>query len=159
MTRVKFCKNEVVRQRLQVRPMLPIITMLLVLLMLQAGGHLFAQDARSNRVGFMLNNVPDTLPPVIRILSPELNGSMNIQSGKNRVQLIGEVKDDRMIRFVAVNSIKKAIGKDGRFTADIDLYPGKNEVRLVAADGENNLEEQFLLIEYLPPVANHKKAQ
>ncbi len=62
-----------------------IIKLLIILLMSSATVTIYSQEARSNKVAFNLNNLPDSIPPTIKILSPDLKGDMSYQS---KVELI-----------------------------------------------------------------------
>lgn len=127
-----------------------IVKLALLLLLSWASVSIYSQEAKSNRVEFMLYNLTDSLPPVIKILKPDLMDDMSLQTNKEEVYFIGEVKDESHIKFVAINSEKITIDESGVFTSRIALYPGKNEIRLVASDLYNNLREKFIIIEYSP---------
>lgn len=96
----------------------------------------------------MLYNLTDSLPPAIKILEPDLKDELSYRTNVEVIRLTGEVKDDSHIKFVAINSVKMTMDESGLFTTRIELYPGKNEIRLVASDLYNNLEEIFIIIEY-----------
>ncbi len=121
-----------------------------IILAVATSASTYSQEVRSNRVGFMLRYLPDSLPPTIAILSPDLNGGTTCQVNTEEIHLIGEVRDNDSVRFIAVNSDKRAVSDTGAFTSIIKLFPGKNEVRLVASDMKNNLQELYIFIDYDP---------
>jgi hypothetical protein len=77
---------------------------------------------------------------------------MIYQTDMNVLDLIGEVKDESGVKFISVNSDIRSVNEAGIFSTSIQLYPGDNRVRLVAADNKDNLLEQYLTIKYTPPV-------
>ena len=124
---------------------------ILILLMTCMGTYAFSQETRSSRIGFLLDNVPDSIAPVIRINSPILGEDLMYQTNRRVIELVGEVSDNETIRYFAINSVKWAFDENGRFRASLDLQPGVNELRLVAADVKNNLQEKFIQVMYNPP--------
>jgi hypothetical protein len=112
----------------------------------------YCQDIESNTARILINNLPDTIPPSIKFITPSISGDMIFQTDINILDLIGEVKDKSGVKFVSVNSDIRSVNEAGIFSSSIQLYPGDNMVRLVAADNEDNLLEQFLTIKYTPPV-------
>ncbi len=131
-----------------------IIKFILIINLLWGCTSIFSQETRSNKVEFALNNLPDAVPPTIKILSPVLLEDLNHQTIAGEINLVGEVKDESPIKFVAVSADKKEINSSGIFSASVELYPGENHIRMVAADAYNNLEELFITIEYTPPGIN-----
>lgn len=107
----------------------------------------------------MLNNVPDSIPPTITVTSPVLDGNNAYLSSRKLIVVSGKVMDDEEVKFIAINSIKHPIGRNGAFTFNLELFPGKNEIRLVAADIKNNLQERFIVIEYRTPGIHATESQ
>ena len=126
------------------------IKFIAIILMVSASTNLYSQEIRSNKVEFLLSNLRDSLPPTIRINAPDIIEKHWYQTNVDVIDLIGVVADDDRVRFVAVNSKKTAINDSGIFTSRIELFPGRNEVRLVASDVKNNLQELFIFIDYEP---------
>lgn len=122
----------------------------LILLLPGVSLPIYSQEAKSNRVEFLLYNLPDSMPPSIHILKPDLMEKMTYRTVVEEIRLIGEVKDESHIKFIAVNSEKKVVDESGVFSTLIELFPGMNEIRLVASDLYNNLQEEFIIIEYNP---------
>jgi hypothetical protein len=113
---------------------------------------LYCQDIESNTARILINNLPDTKPPSIKFITPSISGDMIYQTDMNVLDLIGEVKDESGVKFISVNSDIRSVNEAGIFSTSIQLYPGDNRVRLVAADNKDNLLEQYLTIKYTPPV-------
>ena len=128
------------------------IKLILILVVLWGCNFIYSQEAESNTVEFRFNNLPDTQPPSIKILSPFISGDRSIQTDMEELDLIGEVKDESAVKFVSINSDLRAINELGIFSTKIKLYPGNNQIRLVASDVNDNLQEQYITIEYIPPV-------
>ena len=109
---------------------------------------------RSNRVEFILNNLPDTQPPTIKIITPAIGEDTSYQTSKEEIDLIVEVKDESEIMVVSLNSEMVEVNEFGLFTSRITLLPGENHIRFVALDMKDNMKERFLTIEYIPPVVS-----
>ena len=112
---------------------------------------IYSQETRSNKVEFSLKNLPDAVPPTIKVLAPDIKKDSIYQTITGEINLVGEVKDESSIKFIAVCSEKKEFNNSGIFSANVELYPGENHIRMVAADAYNNFEELFITIEYTPP--------
>lgn len=112
----------------------------------------FSQEVESNTVRILINNLPDTQPPTIKLMTPDISGDMVYQTDTEEIDLIGEVNDESGVKFVSVNSDIRTINETGIFSSRLKLSPGENKIRLVAADNIDNLQEQFITIEYIPPV-------
>jgi hypothetical protein len=125
---------------------------LVIVSMIWIHGPVLCQDIESNTVRILINNLPDREPPSIKLMTPAVDGDMVYQTNTAVLDLIGEVRDESGVKFVSVNSDIRTINNAGIFTSSIQLYPGENRVRLVAADNEDNLKEQYLTVEYIPPV-------
>ncbi len=113
---------------------------------------LYSQEAESNAVEFLLNNIPDTQPPVIRLLSPEIKTGTTYQTELEEIELIGEVTDESIIRFVSINTDIRVVNETGIFAKSIKLIPGENLIQIKAMDEHNNLQDQYITIEYQPLV-------
>ena len=110
------------------------------------------QDVKSKAVRFKISNIPDTAPPVIKIMTPLISGDMVYQTDSDELVLIGEVKDESGVKFVSVNTDVRTINEAGRFTSRIELYPGENRIQLAASDNKENFHEQFITVVYTPQV-------
>ncbi len=112
---------------------------------------LSGQVVESETVRFFINNLPDTEPPVIRLISPPIQGGQSFQTGTKDLDLIGEVRDQGEVKFVSVNADVRNINDAGVFSARLNLQPGENRVKLMAADEEGNMAGMQVTIEYIPP--------
>jgi len=125
-----------------------------IILMVIGIGPVISQEVKvkSNKVGFTLNNLPDTIPPTIKIVTPAIGDAVSYQTDKEEIDLIVEVKDESEIKIVSVNSEMTEVNEYGLFTSRIKLLVGENRVRFAAMDVKDNMQEQYLTIEYIPPV-------
>ena len=111
------------------------------------------QKVESEYVGIRFNNLPDTEPPVIKILSPVSLEQGNIQTEHEELRIIGEVTDKSGIKYVMLGDELIEINEMGLFTRKIPLTEGVNRYNLVASDMKENKSERALTVEYVPPVA------
>ncbi len=134
--------------------------MTLILLLLLGYGSVHCQQVKSNTVKFHMNNLPveeptvlpDTRPPEINILTPDISEGANYQTEAEEIDLIGEVTDQSRIRFISINAEVRTVNETGIFSTRLKLSPGENRIRLVAMDENRNMQEQYITIEYTPPV-------
>jgi hypothetical protein len=114
--------------------------------------HSCGQDVKSNFVKFKISNLPDTEPPSIKIMTPSITGGKIHQTDTEEIVLVGEVTDKSGVKFISVNDDVRSINEAGIFTTRLLLDPGENRIQLIAADNKDNLQEQFITIEFIPPV-------
>jgi hypothetical protein len=107
---------------------------------------------KSNKVGFVIRNFPDTVPPALKLITPAIGREEWYRTDKKEFDLIGEVKDESEIKFVSVNSEMRQVNEYGLFSSRLELEPGENNVRFVVMDVNDNLLERNLTIQYIPPV-------
>lgn len=106
----------------------------------------------SNKVGISINNLPDTKPPTINLVTPAIGNALYYRTEKEILDLIGEVKDESELKMVSLNSALVQVNEYGLFTSQLMLEPGENQVRFVAMDEKDNVNEYILTVEYVPPV-------
>ncbi len=94
----------------------------------------------------------DTQPPVLSIITPVIEKGEIFKTELDKVDLLGEVKDDSKVRFVSVNNEIRTVNETGVFAFTLKLSPGENPVRIRAMDEHNNLRDQSFSIEYTPKV-------
>ena len=128
------------------------VSVLIMISMIWGYSYSFSQEVESNTVRILINNLPDTQPPTIKLMTPDISGDMVYQTDTEEIDLIGEVNDESGVKFVSVNSDIRIINETGIFSSRLKLSPGENKIRLVAADNIDNLQEQFITIVYIPPV-------
>lgn len=131
-----------------IRPAL-ILAAITVTWMLQP---LHGQEVESKSVKFLINNLPDTQPPAIKLMSPFIPENDTFRTNTKEFDLIGEVTDESGVKFVSVNSDIRNINEAGIFSSRLVLEPGKNQIRLVTSDVLDNVTEQLYTVEYIPPV-------
>ena len=110
------------------------------------------QKVESEYVGIRFNNLPDTEPPVIKILSPISLEQGSIQTEQEELRIIGEVTDKSGIKYVMLGDELVEINEMGLFTGKIALAEGVNRYHLVASDIKENRSERELTVEYILPV-------
>jgi len=134
---------------------------ILFLIVLLVGQEMHAQELKSDKVKFRLNNSSgsandgtDTDPPVIEIISPVDQEGHIFRSSVQKIDLIGQVRDRSGISFVSIDSKMAEVNEKGLFTQSILLEPGMNAIRLVAMDEQRNYQEQLVTINYVIPVVS-----
>lgn len=128
----------------------PLLRIILVLGIAMPSMLVFPQEASISKAEFQLANLADSIPPRIRINSPQLHDGILHQVREDMVTLTGSVKDESPVKWVAINAAIIIPGDSGSFSCTIELYPGKNQLRIVASDIYYNLAEEFVTIEYMP---------
>ena len=130
------------------------IILLIIILMISGMNPVCSQEVKvkSGKVGFKLNNLSDSQPPTLKIVTPAIGSEVSYQTDKKEFDLIGEVDAGSKIKFVSVNSDMKEVNEYGLFSTRIELVPGKNHVRFVVMDVNDNMLERLLTLEYIPPV-------
>ena len=115
-------------------------------------GQLCGQVVESGWSEISFNNMPDTDPPVIRILSPIAREDGSFRTDKEEFSVIGEVKDKSQIKYLTFDDNIMSINNLGIFTAKVTLAKGVNRFRVVASDVADNLDEKWISVEYEPPI-------
>ncbi len=134
--------------------------LLLVILLFVNTVCVSSQEAESKAVRLQLGKtpakavtgLPDTKPPVVKILTPEINIGEIFQTDVDQIDMLGEVTDDSKIRFVSINSEIRTVNETGIFAITLRLTPGENLVRIRTMDEHNNIQDQTITIQYNPPV-------
>ncbi|MFC2129445.1 caspase family protein [Bacteroidota bacterium] len=122
-----------------------------------------AQEIKSPKSGLWVNNKPktethvatveeDKTAPEIKILSPEIAEGDIYKTEVPELNLLCKAIDVSGISYVAVNSKLAEVSGEGIFVTDLVLEEGENEIKLVAVDRENNMQDRTIIIEYYPPV-------
>lgn len=110
------------------------------------------QVVESKTAKFLINNLPDTQPPSIKLMSPFLPENDTFRTSVKEIDLIGMVTDESGVKFVSVNSDVRNINEAGVFSSRLILVPGQNQIRLVTSDELDNLAEKSYTVVYIPPV-------
>ena len=78
-------------------------------------------------------------PPEIKILKPSIKrGYGDVIIEKENIEFEGILSDNSKIKKITINNVDAAILPNGKFSADIDLVPGKNKIRVIAEDYKSN---------------------
>lgn len=95
--------------------------------------------------------VPDTAPPLIKILSPEFKSGEIIECSKPEISILGRITDDISgIDHVFINSEECLPSEDGMFVKTIPLNKGDNTVKIYAVDKKDNYAEISLFLKFSP---------
>jgi hypothetical protein len=116
-----------------------------------------AQKVRSKTSSININTIkieekiiPDTIPPVIKIITPEVVQGEKIRSSKPEITIIGKITDSGSgINRIFINSEKFTLTEDGLFAQNIPLEKGDNKIKIIAIDNEDNYSEQNLIVEHV----------
>jgi hypothetical protein len=112
----------------------------------------YGQKVESETARIRISNLPDSKPPEIILMTPVISGDMIYRSETQELDIIGEVKDESGVKFVSVNSDIRTINEAGIFSSQLMLNPGVNRIRLMASDNRDNMQEQYIMVQYLPTV-------
>ncbi len=123
---------------------------------------LHAQVIKSEKAGLYIDNKPkeevvisgDKTPPVIHILSPKITAGEIFKTDVPELNLLAKAIDENGISYVAVNSKLEEISGEGVFVTNMILREGENEIKVVAVDRENNMQNKTIVIEYHPRVVS-----
>ncbi|UCH15011.1 MAG: caspase family protein [Bacteroidales bacterium] len=118
---------------------------------------LYAQELRSGKSTILINNlkveekiVPDTTPPLIKIISPLLEED-EIKTDIPEITVIGKITDTESgVNRIFINSKKFELSEDGLFAQDIVLEKGKNKINIIAIDNKDNYSKKSIDVDYTP---------
>ena len=116
------------------------------------GTVLSGQEMESKSVVFHLDNKPDREAPEVHILSPRVDENNLFKTDVAEIELLGEVKDKGMIKFLTVNSRITEISSSGNFAELLKLNPGVNIVKISSRDEHDNEVKLQIYLQYEPPV-------
>jgi len=95
--------------------------------------------------------LPDSTPPLIKILSPVFTANDNLQVDKPEIDMLGKITDENSgINRIFINMQKYELKEDGLFMQKIPLERGENKILIVAVDNKDNYSETKLMVEYKP---------
>jgi hypothetical protein len=94
----------------------------------------------------------DKVPPVIKIMSPDLTGNEPFVSHEENITVVGQVTDESGIKTLFVNGVSTELAKDNVFVSNIALKEGNNEIAVIAIDQYNNITENKLNISFAPEI-------
>ena len=119
--------------------------------------HIEAQKVRSGKSSIHINSlrvediiIPDTIPPLLKIISPDFNQKGRIKSNLPEITIIAKITDSESgINKTFINSKECKLTDDGLFVQKINLKKGDNKINILAIDNEENHSEKDLIIEYV----------
>jgi len=119
--------------------------------------HIQAQKVRSGKSSIHINSlrvediiIPDTIPPLLKIISPDDNQKERIKSNLPEITIIAKITDSESgINKTFINSKECKLTDDGLFVQKISLKKGDNKINILAIDNEDNHSEKDLIIEYV----------
>jgi len=128
-----------------------------VLFLFHSYSFLYSQKIRSGISTIFVDNlkvekkiIPDTIPPVIKIISPEIVRDKKISSSSPEITIIGKITDSESgINQIFINSVKFELSEGGLFAQDIPLERGDNKIKIIAIDNEDNYSEQSIIVEHI----------
>jgi Caspase domain/Glucodextranase, domain B len=91
----------------------------------------------------------EAAPPVIRIMSPAIQGGVN-KIATSKLIVEGKATADRGVAEVYVNGKDANLDREGNFSAEILLKVGENEITVVAMDTLGNRGSQTFKMERQP---------
>lgn len=91
------------------------------------------------------SNVRDTAPPQIRIISPLVVRGQGVVPG-SRVTVTGEATDESGVSEVTVRGQPARLDAGGKFSAEVMLKVGDNQIAVTATDIHGNRAEQSFAI-------------
>jgi hypothetical protein len=95
--------------------------------------------------------VPDTAPPLIKILTPEFRSDEKIACSKPEINILGRITDDISgVDHLFINAEECVLSKDGLFVKMIPLKKGDNTVKIYAVDKKDNYAEMSLVLNFSP---------
>jgi hypothetical protein len=95
--------------------------------------------------------IPDTIPPVIKLLSPLFTSDDKLFCSTPEISILGKISDDKSgINRIFINTDKFELTADGLFMRTIALGKGENRIRITAVDNEDNYAEKNLVVLYQP---------
>jgi len=92
----------------------------------------------------------DTIPPVIRMLTPQVEFGTTFSTTETELLILGKVSDEAGVNTLIIDSRMVEFADNGVFSAKLDLLPGTNEILMIPMDNNDNFKEYRLAIEVTP---------
>jgi mannose/fructose/N-acetylgalactosamine-specific phosphotransferase system component IIB len=89
----------------------------------------------------------DTEPPVIEVTSHHTSGVMEVPATVTRTTIRGYATDPSGVTEVVVNGTKALLDGQGKFSAEIVLAEGRNDILVTAMDAHRNIATTGFAIE------------
>jgi hypothetical protein len=90
----------------------------------------------------------DTVSPEIILLSPLMGKDQVFNCSVNKLNIIGEIRDNSAIKTVLINAAPLTLSDKNVFTSEILLNQGINEFNLLAIDIHDNYSRLKLTVNY-----------
>jgi hypothetical protein len=138
------------------KPIPSIITSLLLLSLVCF--YTQGQEIKSGKSMIYVNNqkaeapkiIADTVPPVIKILSPMFSPDGKLESNKADLTILGKTSDEISgVNRLFINAQKFDLTGDGLFVKEIPLTRGENKIEIIAVDNKDNYARQTFTINYV----------
>jgi hypothetical protein len=116
------------------------------------------QEMKSGKSMIFVNNqkvetpktVMDTVPPVIKILSPMFSPDGKLESNKAELTILGKTSDEISgINRLYINAQQFDLAPDGLFVKMIPLSRGDNKIEIIAVDSKDNYARQTFTVSYV----------
>jgi len=116
------------------------------------------QEIKSGKSMIYVNNqkaeaiiiIADTVPPVIKILSPMFSPEGKLESNKADLTILGKTSDEISgVNRLFINAQKFDLSEDGLFVKEIPLTRGENKIEIIAVDNKDNYARQTFTINYV----------
>jgi hypothetical protein len=116
------------------------------------------QEIKSGKSMIFVNNqkvetpkvILDTVPPVIKILSPMFSPDGKMESNKPELTILGKTSDDVSgVNRLFINAQQFDLTPDGLFVKMIPLSRGENKIEIIAVDNQDNYARQTFDISYV----------
>ncbi len=93
----------------------------------------------------------DTTPPVITITSHETSRGIIPVPLASSVLVEGIAMDDSGVQEVLINNVKALVQPNGKFSANITLQPGRNNIMVLARDTQGNTAQNGFWLDSSAP--------
>jgi hypothetical protein len=80
----------------------------------------------------------EKIPPKITITSPDVTGSLRVQTSQSSIFVVGIAESKSGIAEVTVNGLQANLNENGNFSADVLLKIGQNNIVVTAVDTQRN---------------------
>jgi hypothetical protein len=117
-----------------------------------------SQEIKSGKTMIYVNNrkievpkvIPDTIAPVIKIMSPVFTADGKLMSTKPELTILGKITDEKSgVNRIFINTQKFEMTVDGLFAQKIPLSKGDNKIEIIAVDNEDNYAVKVLDVNYV----------
>jgi len=116
------------------------------------------QEIKSGKSAIFVNNqkvevskiITDTVPPLIKILSPMFSPDGKMESNKAELTILGKTTDEISgVNRLFINAQKFDLSEDGLFVKAIPLSRGENKIEIIVVDNKDNYARQTFTISYV----------